>query len=68
MTFTVTDNTIYIGIIFLLIGIQLYQQWLIKRVESETKQIWEQIGVIVVSLGVQLGTMQKNLDQKKDKE
>lgn len=68
MTFTITDTTIYIGIIFLLIGIQLYQQWLIKRVESETKQIWEQIGVIVVSLGVQLGTMQKSLDQKKDKE
>lgn len=68
MTFTVTDTTIYIGAILVLIGIQLYHQSVIKKLEKETKQIWEQIGIIVVSLGSQLGDMQKSLNQKKDKE
>lgn len=68
MTFTVTDTTIYIGAILVLIGIQLYHQSVIKKLEKETKQLWEQIGIIVVSLGAQLGDMQKSLNQKKDKE
>lgn len=68
MTFTVTDTTIYIGAILVLIGIQLYHQSVIRKLEKETKQLWEQIGIIVVSLGAQLGDMQKSLNQKKDKE
>ena len=68
MTFTVTDTTIYIGTILVLIGIQLYHQSVIKKLDKETKQLWEQIGIIVVSLGAQLGDMQKSLNQKKDKE
>ena len=55
MTFTVTDTTIYIGTILVLIGIQIYHQSVIKKLEKETKQLWEQIGIIVVSLGSQLG-------------
>lgn len=68
MTFTITDTTIYIGVTILLIGIQLYHQWMIKNIQKETKQIWEQIGILVISLGAQLGEVQKSLNQKKDKE
>ena len=68
MTFTITDTTIYIGVTILLIGIQLYHQWVIKNIQKETKQIWEQIGILVVSIGAQLGEVQKSLNQKKDKE
>ena len=68
MTFTITDTTIYVGVTILLIGIQLYHQWVIKNIQKETKQIWEQIGILVISLGAQLGEVQKNLNQKKDKE
>ena len=68
MTFTITDTTIYVGVTILLIGIQLYHQWVIKNIQKETKQIWEQIGILVVSIGAQLGEVQKSLNQKKDKE
>lgn len=68
MTFTITETTVYIGVVLLLMAIQIHHQRTIKKLEKENKQLWEQIGIIVVSLGAQLGDMQKSLNQKKDKE
>jgi hypothetical protein len=67
MTITVTETQVYVGIIILLMIIQMYQQRVISKLEKETKQIWEQIGILVVSLGTELGNMQKDLNKKEDK-
>ncbi len=67
MTITVTETQVYVGIIILLMIIQMYQHRVISKLEKETKQIWEQIGILVVSLGAELGNMQKDLNKKEDK-
>jgi len=67
MTITVTETQVYVGIIIVLMVIQMYQQRVISKLEKETKQIWEQIGILVVSLGTELGNMQKDLNKKEDK-
>jgi hypothetical protein len=67
MTITVTETQVYVGIIIVLMIIQMYQQRVISKLEKETKQIWEQIGILVVSLGTELGNMQKDLNKKEDK-
>lgn len=67
MTVTVTETQVYVGIIILLMIVQMYQHRVIIKLEKETKQIWEQIGILVVSLGAELGNMQKDLNKKEDK-
>jgi hypothetical protein len=67
MTITVTETQVYVGIIIVLMIVQMYQQRVISKLEKETKQIWEQIGILVVSLGTELGNMQKDLNKKEDK-
>jgi hypothetical protein len=67
MTITVTETQVYVGIIILLMVIQMYQHKIISKLEKENKQIWEQIGIIVVSLGAELGNLQKDLNKKEDK-
>ena len=67
MTITVTETQVYVGIIIVLMVIQMYQHRIISKLEKETKEIWEQIGIIVVSLGTELGNMQKDLNKKEDK-
>jgi len=67
MTLTLTNEQLYIGIIVVLVAIQIYQQRLISRLEKETTDIWNQIGVLVTTVTAQLLTMQKDLNNKQDK-
>ena len=67
MTLTLTNEQIYMGIIVVLVAIQIYQQRLISRLEKETTDIWNQIGVLVTTVTAQLLTMQKDINNKQDK-
>lgn len=67
MTVTLTPEQIYIGIILILIGIQIYQQRLIKKLEQECDDIWTQLGTLVGSLSGQILSMQKDINSKQDK-
>ena len=67
MTLTLTNEQLYIGIIVVLVGIQIYQQRLISKLEKETTDIWNQIGVLVTTVTAQLLTMQKDINNKQDK-
>ena len=67
MTLTFTPEQLYIGIIVVLIGIQIYQQRLIKKLEKETEDIWAQLGTLVGSLTTQILGMQKDINSKQDK-
>lgn len=67
MTITVTETQVYVGIIIVLMIVQMYQHKIITKLEKDNKQIWEQIGILVVSLGTELGNLQKDLNKKEDK-
>lgn len=67
MTITVTETQVYVGIIIVLMVVQMYQHKIITKLEKDNKQIWEQIGILVVSLGTELGNLQKDLNKKEDK-
>jgi hypothetical protein len=68
MTFTISDNQLYVGIIIVLILIQIYQQKLIRDLQKETHDIWNQIAILVTTLSAELTGLQKSLSNKKDKE
>ena len=68
MTFTVSDNQLYVGIIVVLILIQLYQQKLIRGLQKETNDIWNQIAILVTTISAELTGLQKSVSNKKDKE
>jgi hypothetical protein len=67
MTVTLTQEHFYIGIIVVLIGIQLYQQRLIKGLEKECDDIWAQLGTLVGSVSKELISIQKDIANKQDK-
>ena len=67
MTVTFTPEQLYIGIIIILIGIQIYQQRLIKKLEQECDDIWAQLGTLVGSITSQILSMQKDIGDKQDK-
>lgn len=67
MTVTFTPEQLYVGIILILIGIQIYQQRLIKKLEQECDDIWAQLGTLVGSITSQILSMQKDIGDKQDK-
>ena len=67
MTVTFTPEQLYTGIIIVLIGIQIYQQRLIKKLERECDDIWAQLGTLVGNLTTQILGMQKEINSKQDK-
>jgi hypothetical protein len=67
MTVTFTQEHLYVGIIIVLIGIQIYQQRLVKRLEKECDDIWSQLGTLVGSISSQILSLQKDMNDKQDK-
>jgi hypothetical protein len=67
MTVTFTQEHLYVGIIIVLIGIQIYQQRTIKKLEKECDDIWSQLGTLVGSISSQILSLQKDMNDKQDK-
>ena len=67
MTITFTQEHLYIGIIVVLIGLQIYQLRLIKKLEKECDDIWAQLGTLVGNITSQILSLQKDLNGKEDK-
>jgi len=67
MTVTFTQEHLYVGIIIVLIGIQIYQQRTIKKLEKECDDIWSQLGTLVGSISNQILSLQKDMNNKQDK-
>jgi hypothetical protein len=67
MTITLTPEHLYIGIIIILVGLQLYQLRLIKKLEKECDDIWAQLGTLVGNITSQILSLQKDLNSKEDK-
>jgi hypothetical protein len=67
MTVTFTQEHLYIGIIILLVGLQIYQLRLINKLEKECDDIWAQLGTLVSNITSQILSIQKDLNSKEDK-
>lgn len=67
MTVTLTQEHLYIGIIVILLGLQIYQLRLIKKLEKECDDIWAQLGTLVSSITSQILSLQKDINSKQDK-
>ena len=67
MTITFTQEHLYVGIIILLIGIQIYQQRTIKKLEKECDDIWSQLGTLVGNISNQIISLQRDINDKQDK-
>ena len=46
MTVTLTENQMYAGVVFLLLILQVYQQYQIHELKKELKQMWEQVAIV----------------------
>lgn len=67
MTFTVTTEHLYLGIIFILMIIQVYQWRLIYKTFKECDALWTQLGNLASSLASQIIAIQQELSKKEDK-
>jgi len=67
MTVTLTDGVLYLIVVLLLMGIQVYQQVKIRKNRKEIDKLWEQIGTIAYSISVKMIEMQKDITTKEDK-
>ena len=67
MTVTLTQEHLYLGIIIVLAGLQIYQFRLIKKLEKECDDIWAQLGTLVSSITSQIMSLQKDINGKQDK-
>lgn len=67
MTVTLTIETLYIAIIVILMILQIYQFTLVKYLKKEVKDLWDQIGTLTYSITGKFLDMQKDLNDKQDK-
>lgn len=67
MTINLSETTIYIGTIVVLVIIQIYQQTTIKRLEKECKDLWDQLGTLTYSITNKMLEIHKDLNGKQDK-
>ena len=68
MTITVTEQHFYLGVVLLLIILQIRQQWQIRKLEKETDKLWDQIGTFISALANQIVGMQKDIENKQNKQ
>ena len=67
MTINLTETTLYVAIIVILMAIQIYQLVQTKKLEKECKDLWDQIGTLTFSVTSKILDMQKDLNDKQDK-
>jgi hypothetical protein len=70
MTIQVTQEWLYVGIIVVLIGIQIYQQTKIKHLFGEATDLWEQLSVLTMTISnkfTEFDTKLKELEKRADK-
>ena len=65
MTITLTESTVYVGAVIVLVGVQLYQQFLIRNLQKEIRRLWEQAATSAIVLFSKVDDLEK---QVKDKE
>ena len=67
MTFTITREYLYLGVMILLLLIQVWQLRKVELLKREIKDLWDQIHIIAISAGNTIQKLEKKIDGKQDK-
>jgi hypothetical protein len=74
MTIQVTQEWLYVAIILVLMGIQIYQQTKLKKLYQEATDIWEQLSVLTMTIAnkftefdTKLTQLEKTVDKNESK-
>lgn len=62
MTFTITTENLYLGIIIFLMIIQIYQWKVIYNIKSEIDNLWKQIQILTVNVAAEIVKLKKDSD------
>ena len=62
MTFTITTENLYLGIIIFFISIQIYQWKVIYNIKSEIDSVWKQIHLLTVNIAAEIVKLKKDPD------
>lgn len=68
MTFTLTQEHFYLIIIFILMGVQMFQWKQIFSLKSEVQKLWNQISIFNTMVAMKLLDTQKEIDKLNNKE
>jgi len=68
MTFTLTQEHFYLCIIFILMGVQMYQWRQVYKLKDEVQKIWDQISIWNTMVAMKLLDTQKEIDKLNNKE
>ncbi len=66
MTINITQEWLYVGIILVLIGIQIYQQTKIQKLFSEATDLWEQMSILTMTVANKFTELDTRLKDLKD--
>ena len=66
MTINLSETSLYIGIILVLVGIQIYQQVRITRLERDNEDLWEQMATLTSSFVSKMLEAVRNNKEKQD--
>ena len=66
MTFTITTENLYLGIIVFFMLVQIYQWRVIYNMKSEIDSIWKQIHLLTVNIAAEILKLKKehNVEEK----
>jgi len=62
MTFTITTENLYLGIILFFMIIQIYQWKVIYNIKSEVDSIWKQIHLLTMNVAAEILKLKKEPD------
>ncbi len=64
MTVTLQESALYIGVTVLLIGLQIYQQSMIRNLQKDIKRLWEQAASSAIILFSKVDELDKKVNNK----
>ncbi len=67
MTINITQEWLYVGIIFVLIGIQIYQQTKIAKLFKEATDLWEQMSILTMTIANKFTELDVRVKDLKDR-
>lgn len=68
MTFTISTENAYLGIIAFLMVMQIYQWIAINKIKSEIDSIWKQIHTLTINVAAEILKLKSPTEIEKNKE
>lgn len=66
MTINLSETSLYIGIMVILVGIQIYQQIRITRLEKDNEDLWEQMATLTSGFVSKMMEAMRSNKEKQD--